>query len=450
MMDTVNESGAPMTLLTNSEFEEVVLGQIIVFDAWQIYVALGITPEYFWTPAHKKIVMVAAKIASSGVSPDPVLLRQGGCSAMVISRCMDNTVKVREDNAQFMMDRLRELARARRIYHQTQNLEQRLAEGGSTAKEIVREHLDAVEAIVRESATGGVVMDATAQHKAAVEMAKSRESGRRVWTGLFALDKVIDGLSPGEVLGLAARPGIGKTLWMGRYMRAVMDYEIPALMFSLEMPTAQIVTRLVQPEWNWSRTKALSSMRDDTLTLEQYREKFGLLHICDRAGLSVAEMEATALRMKKQHNIGLVLIDHLGLVGGHGKLRPYERTSVNSREIKELAKRCEVPVVLALQVSREGGGDGSLPLTLSSTRDSGVTEEEVDYLIGLYRPDRSPNLTATQKHEYENVVVARVLKNRHGAVGGEVSVHIDPENLEWTERNDLKRINTRRREASHD
>ena len=74
----------------------------------------------------------------------------------------------------------------------------------------------------------------------------------------------------------------------------------------------------------------------------------------------------------------------------------------------------------------------------------------MDYLIGLYRPDRSPNLTATQKHEYENVVVARVLKNRHGAVGGEVSVHIDPENLEWTERNDLKRINTRRREASHD
>jgi replicative DNA helicase len=359
-------------------------------------------------------------------------------------------VRVNEENAAWMLGQLRELARARRIYYEAQNLEQRLAEdrSGVTAQSIVGEHLAAVEEIVRESTGGGIVMDADAQHAAATALAAERTSSRRVWLGLQELDTVINGLSSGEVLGLAARPGIGKTLWMGRYMRSVMDYEIPALMFSLEMPTAQIVTRLVQPEWKLSRTKALDAMSNSTLTAEQYRETFSRLHICDRAGLSVAEMEATTMRVKKQHDIGLVLIDHLGLVGGHNDLRPYERTSYNSREIKDLAKRCEVPVVLALQVSRDAGGDGSIPLSLSSTRDSGVTEEVVDYLVGLHRPERSSALSLTQRCEFKDVVMARVLKNRHGAVGGEAAVHIDPETLVWTERTDLRSPDVRRRPSS--
>jgi len=444
----MSDPGSPMSLLTNSDLEECVLGQIISYDSWQLYVSLGIKQEHFWSPERQQLIRIAAKLVADGTAPDPVLLRQGGGSAMVISRCMDNTVRVNEENAKWMLGQLRELSRARRIYHEAQNLEQRLAEGGASAQSIVGEHLASVEDIVRESSGGGIVMDADAQHAAATTLAAERTSSRRVWLGLHELDTVINGLSSGEVLGLAARPGIGKTLWMGRYMRSVMDYEIPALMFSLEMPTAQIVTRLVQPEWKLSRTKALDAMSNSTLTVDQYRETFSRLHICDRAGLSVAEMEATTMRVKKQHGIGLVLIDHLGLVGGHNDLRPYERTSYNSREIKDLAKRCEVPVVLALQVSRDAGGDGSIPLSLSSTRDSGVTEEVVDYLVGLHRPERSSSLSATQRFEFKDVVMARVLKNRHGAVGGEAAVHIDPETLVWTERTDLRSPDVRRRPSS--
>jgi replicative DNA helicase len=443
-----DDPGSPMALLTNGDLEECVLGQIVVHGAWQLYASLGIQQAHFWSPERRKLIRIAAKLVADGVSPDAVLLRQGGGSAMAISQCMDNTVRVNEENAKWMLDQLRELSRARRIYHEAQNLEQRLAEGGSSAPAIVAKHLEAVEDIVRESSGGGIVMNADAQHAAAATLAKERTSSRRVWLGLRELDKVINGLSSGEVLGLAARPGIGKTLWMGRYMRSVMDYEIPALMFSLEMPTAQIVTRLVQPEWKMTRTKALDAISSSTLTAERYRETFSRLHICDRAGLSVAEMEAMTMRVKAQHDIGLVLIDHLGLVGGHNDLRPYERTSYNSREIKDLAKRCEVPVVLALQVSRDAGGDGSTPLSLSSTRDSGVTEEVVDYLVGLHRPERGDSLTATQRFDFQDVVMARVLKNRHGAVGGEAAVHIDPETLVWTERADLRSPTGGRRRSS--
>jgi len=441
------DQGSPLSLLTNYELEECVVGQIIMHHGWQLYSSLGIKQEHFWNPECRNLVRIAAKLVSDGTSPDSVLLRQGGGSAMAISRCMDNTVALNDENAKWMIGQLRELSRARRIYHEAQNLEQRLSEASASAQEIVGEHLEAVDTIVRESSGGGIVMDSEAQHAAAVALSQERTSGRRVWLGLRELDKVINGLSSGEVLGLAARPGIGKTLWMGRYIRSVMDYEIPALMFSLEMPTAQIVTRLVQQEWNLSREKALEAMGGSLISSSQYRETFSRLHICDRAGMSVAEMEATTMRVKRQHDIGLVLIDHLGLVGGHSDLKPYERTSYNSREIKDLAKRCEVPVVLALQVNREAGGDGSIPLSLSSTRDSGVTEEVVDYLVGLHRPERGSSLTAVQRFDFQDVVMARVLKNRNGAVGCEAAVHIDPETLVWTERHALRTPDSRRRSA---
>tara|TARA_R110000824_G_scaffold260399_1_gene449024 strand:- start:1715 stop:3052 length:1338 start_codon:yes stop_codon:yes gene_type:complete len=430
--------GSPLSTLTNDEFEQCVLGQIIVHDAWQLYASFGVAPEDFWNAEHKTILRAASDVYASGVSPDPVLIHQRGGNPFVISKCMDACVKVREENSRYMLSQLRELARARAVYYASQDLDKKLSKGDATAHKIVTEHLLAIDQIVRDTSEAGVVMNAEAQFRAVANLANNRESERRVWLGLLPLDHVIDGLSPGEILGLAARPGIGKTLWLGRYMASVLEYEIPTLMFSLEMPTAQIVTRLIQPQFSVSRQDALTHIASDKIQSDDYAKQFSNLYICDRAGLSVAEMEAITQRLKKQHDIGLVLIDHLGLIGGHTNLGSYERTSANSREIKDLAKRCEVSVVLAVQVSREAGGDGSLPLTLSSTRDSGVTEEVVDYLVGLHRPERNLSLALDEKEKYKDVVMARVLKNRHGSVGAEVAVHINPDTLEWTERPTLR------------
>lgn len=423
-----------LDILTNPQLERCILGQIVVHDAWQLYASMGIDPDDFHEAEHKKIVKLSKKLHGAGTSPDAVLLRQAGASVMAINDVQKDTVYVREENAKFMLGQLKDLSRARKIYYSTKQLETNLSQKQNTATELVEAHLKEIDRIVSESSEGSLVMDAERQHQALKALSEARHGSQKVWLGLYAIDSVIDGLSSGEVLGLAARPGIGKTLWLSRYMQAVSEMETPVLMFSLEMPTGQIATRLAQSNWSWSRLDALDAVTNGKLDVETYKEKFHKVHICDRAGLPVSEMEAITSRLKKQHGVGLVLIDHLGLVGGHRNLRPYERVSINSQEIKNLAKRCEVPVVLAIQVSREAGGDGSIPLTLSSTRDSGVTEEVVDYLIGLHRPDRKHNISPEQRAGLENVVVARILKNRHGPVGDEAGVHIHPDTLEWTER----------------
>ncbi len=110
----------------------------------------------------------------------------------------------------------------------------------------------------------------------------------------------------------------------------------------------------------------------------------------------------------------LIIIDHLGLIGGDRTLDTYDRVSTQAREVKELAKRLNCAVLLAIQVNREAGGDGSKELGLGSARDSGVVEEAMDYLIGIRRLDRSQTLSVADRARYRNVIFAKVIKNRHG------------------------------------
>lgn len=433
--------------MASVEVEQAVLCQIMTHEtAWSIYESLGIVPAVFSRGAHRHLVKIAQELSIEGVRIDPVVCRHRGGDVLAIDACLNvGFARPSEQNTRYMLSKLRELARARDVYHASQDLEYRLGKEGADHGKLIETHLEKLNKLMEFDIEGGEgLQDALSQHDSLVELANSRNSQQRVWMGVLALDKIIDGLSPGEVLGIAARPGIGKTVWMGRYIRAVMDNDVGALMFSLEMPTGQIITRLIQPEWEWSREEALAAVRNGHLSKEKYGDVFSGLRICDRAGLSVSQMEAMTKRAQANHKFGLVLIDHLGLVGGHTNLRPYERISISAKEVKDLAKRCGVAIVLAMQVSRDAGGDGSIPLTLSSTRDSGVTEEVCDYLIGLHRPERSATVDENVREQFANVIIARVLKNRHGDVGAEVAIHVNPKTLQWVERADLRSPRSKR------
>src|SRR4051812_25422520 len=131
--------------------------------------------------------------------------------------------------------------------------------------------------------------------------------------------------------------------------------------------------------------------------------------------------------------IRMVTVDHLGLVGGDRKMNTYDRVSTQARELKELAKRFNVSVLLAVQVNREAGGDGSKELGLGSARDSGVVEEAMDYLVAMRRLDRSQTLSQFEREKYRDVLFAKVVKNRHGSPDTEIAIRIDPRTLQLSE-----------------
>jgi len=113
--------------------------------------------------------------------------------------------------------------------------------------------------------------------------------------------------------------------------------------------------------------------------------------------------------------VKLVMIDYLGMLGASGK-DVYERASTIGKQLKETAKRMDVAIVVAMQLSR-AGGDGSTPVTLDMLRDSGVIEEAMDFVIGCWRPGRSTDINPAEQLALQDVMRCQLLKNRKGPDG---------------------------------
>src|SRR5699024_3976529 len=95
------------------------------------------------------------------------------------------------------------------------------------------------------------------------------------------------------------------------------------------------------------------------------------------------------------------------------------------RRMKEIAKKLNCLVFVLSQTSREGGSDGSTPVSIQSARDTGAIEETGDYMLGIYRPAVNSKLSNDERLAVENEYYCQVLKNRWGALG-KVKLHFEP------------------------
>ena len=121
----------------------------------------------------------------------------------------------------------------------------------------------------------------------------------------------------------------------------------------------------------------------------------------------------------------VLLVDYAGLVSTNGQ-NAYERASRLALGLKALAKSERIAIIAAMQLSR-AGGDGSEPVSRSMLRDSGVLEESVDALLGIWRPGKATGLDPAEKANLENVLRVSVLKNRRGKDGATVDLMFNGE-----------------------
>lgn len=236
-----------------------------------------------------------------------------------------------------------------------------------------------------------------AQAKKRIEEIGKKEGLSGIPTGFHKLDALTSGWQPSDLIIIAARPGMGKTAFVLSMARNIaIDSKKGVAVFSLEMSSVQLITRLISSETGLTseklRTGKLEPHEWEQLSVKVKDLEEAPLYIDDTPSLSIFDLRAKARRLKSQYDIQLVVIDYLQLMtaGGNSKgigNREQEISTI-SRNLKGLAKELEIPVIALSQLSRavETRGTSKRPL-LSDLRESGAIEQDADIVSFIYRPE---------------------------------------------------------------
>jgi len=239
-------------------------------------------------------------------------------------------------------------------------------------------------------------------------------------TGFYDLDKQLTGLHGGELIVLAARPGVGKTsLALNMAVHAAVKEKKGVAVFSLEMPSDQLALRLIASEARVS----LKRLREGGLSDHDMTKINGAaaelynapLYIDDSGSLNAFDLRAKARRLKqRQKDLSLIVIDYLQLMSGAGRSDSREQeVSQISRALKQLAKELALPIVALSQLNRKvEERKGGKPM-LSDLRESGAIEQDADVVMFIH-PEEEEGEAMVGTRNIELIVA----KQRNGPTGG--------------------------------
>lgn len=258
-----------------------------------------------------------------------------------------------------------------------------------------------------------------------IETARDHEGNLRgIPSGFTDLDRITAGWQKSDLVILAARPGMGKTAFVLSMARNVaVDFNIPLAIFSLEMSSIQLVTRLISGETQLPADK-LKKGNLENYEWEQLNAKIGKLvdaplYIDDTPALSIFELRAKCRRLKAQHNIQMIIIDYIQLMSGgiENKGNREQEISSISRSLKALAKELSVPIITLSQLNRsvETRGGSKRPI-LSDLRESGAIEQDADMVMFIYRPEYYKIDQDEEGNSTKGMAELIIAKHRNGAL----------------------------------
>ena len=212
-------------------------------------------------------------------------------------------------------------------------------------------------------------------------------------TGFIDLDHLTNGLHPGQMVIIAARPGMGKsTLGLDFARSASIKHGLCSVFFSLEMTKSEIVMRLMSAEagvpLNHIRKGEMKDEDWNRIANKTAQVSRAPLFIDDSPNLTMMEIRAKARRLKQRFDLKLIVIDYMQLMSSGKKVESRQlEVSEFSRQIKLLAKELELPVVALSQLNRGPESRQDKKPMLSDLRESGSLEQDADVVILLHRED---------------------------------------------------------------
>ena len=443
----------------SSEAERGVLGSILLDTAgadddarvFDLCLAKGLTPDSFYEPKNRALFetlldMSRATLPIDAVTLDERLRALGRLDAVggvaYIQSLVDATPT--SAHAEYYIDIVRQKHLLRMMIQRARETESKcFGEAGAANADLL---LGEVEKTFLEiGGAAGVQLEwKTAVDSTLRSIERTFDRGAGVFdglsTGFMDLDSTLQGLKPGEMIVVAARPSVGKTSLAMNIAECVsMGQDIngqpakndggkkhPVLVFSLEMSTESLANRMLcgragVSAWRIQHGLMAKNERSEAsqrLFTAAAALKEAPLYIDDAGGLDVMDMRARARRMKRRHGIDLVVIDYLQLCNCRefAKQGRQIETSQISGQIKSMAKELHIPVIVLSQLSRanEQRGDKIAKPKLSDLRDSGAIEQDADVVFLLRRPVMT---SSDPEHDKENLAIVDVAKHRNGPTG---------------------------------
>jgi replicative DNA helicase len=263
-------------------------------------------------------------------------------------------------------------------------------------------------------------------------------SGLKV--GFSRLDAITQGFQPGNLIILAARPGIGKTaLALNWLLRSSLYHQASAAFFSLEMSKEEVFNRLLSAHCAVNLKAAAAGGFDEHIQARLLKSRDALLelplYINDQAGITVREITAMVDRHLSQSNnkLDLLIVDYLQLMSSPESSRAAKQSEAVrigeiSRGFKLLAKDHGIPVVVLSQLNREvEHRQGGRP-QLSDLRDSGAIEQDADMVMFIHRK-MAPSQEGADDDRQAELIIA---KHRNGPVGS-VGLYFEGEYARYRE-----------------
>ncbi|MBD8017550.1 replicative DNA helicase [Kaistella pullorum] len=267
--------------------------------------------------------------------------------------------------------------------------------------------------------------------KQAIETIKSlkdKEGISGIPSGFRDIDKETGGWQNSDLIIIAARPAMGKTAFLLSMARNIaVQHQIPLALFSLEMASVQLITRMIASETGISSEK----LRKGQMSDEEWQRLFSNvselenapLYIDETPSLSVFDFRAKCRRLVMQHGVKIIMVDYLQLMtanSGKGAGNREQEIATISRSLKAIAKELNVPVIALSQLSRSvETRPGKRPM-LSDLRESGAIEQDADIVSFIFRPEYYKITTWDNDEDggessTENQAELIIAKHRNGA-----------------------------------
>lgn len=414
------------------DLEEVVLGAIMLDPNGFDIASIILTPESFYLEAHQHIYRAAMELSVANQAIDMLTvvnqLKKGDLLEIVggpyyVTQLTNKVVSSvhTETHCKIIQQKYiqRELIRI------SGEIIQEAYEDGADAFEL----LDYAEEKLLSVGTSSIQGDTVGIDQVVPKAMKQIEDARAndsaitgVPSGFGKLDQATRGWQPGLII-LAARPSVGKSALALALADAATKnpYKVvPVAIFSLEMDAVQNVLRMLSSNSDIFLHRIQTGRLEEDQVKRLYDTGAQLskrkIFFDDKPNLTILSLRAKARRLKKKHNVGLIIIDYLQLMSGSGEKGNREQEIARiSRGLKLLSKELGIPVIALSQMSREiekRTGSKRTP-QLSDIRESGAIEQDADVVIFLWGPEEEE---VKENPELLRRRYARIAKQRDGVL----------------------------------